>query len=234
MIKFPHHLLLAMAMCCVLFLPSSTTMALKRPYKLAILPKMRAAEAFYGLTFQGCQAKAATLGSEEDVMCVYEGSWQPDVEENLRVLNELIDDPTIDGISVSVLDPEAYTPVINRGIALGKPIITFDSDAEDSDRLAYVGTDNFAMGQELAKLLRQIKPDGGTYGIVSGTAGNLIEREMGVRDGLEGSGWIEVSESPKDGKEDSDISLDKMWEVVNENDVQAVVSVVGLVSMELY
>lgn len=119
---------------------------------------------------------------------MYTGSLEPDVEENVRIMNELIKDEDVFGISVSVLDTEAYAPVINRGVELGKAIITFDSDAPDSDRLAYVGTDNYEMGRgkkdqlkesddlccfrltglflhlnktELAKLLKQIKLDGG-------------------------------------------------------------------------
>lgn len=150
----------------------------------------------------------------------------------MQILNELIDDPTIDGISVSVLDPNAYAPVLNRGMALGKPIITFDSDAPLSNRLAYVGTDNVAMGRELAKLLKQVRPVGGTYGIVSGfgNSDNLNERVRGVREVLAGTPWKEVEGSPKNGKEDSDISLQQMWVLTEENpDLDAIVSVVGLV-----
>jgi hypothetical protein len=86
-------------------------------YMIAVVPKMRAAVGFYGLTEKGCKDKAAAM---DNVTCVYTGSWQPNVTENIRIINELIDDPQIDAISLSVLDPVAYTPVINRGVALGK------------------------------------------------------------------------------------------------------------------
>lgn len=128
-------------------------------YRIAIVPKMTNA-AFFDLTRDGCYDRAALANNFE---CVYTAAEQPDVEENIQILNDLVDNVTIDAIAVSVLDAEAYTDVINRGMAMGKPIITFDSDAPDSNRLAYVGTDNYAMGRELAKLLTKIKPDGGKF-----------------------------------------------------------------------
>ena len=201
-------------------------------YKIAIVPKMTSADAFYGLTHEGCKdrVKSISMDNNNNVTCYYIGTHDASVEGSLEILNELIDDDTVDGITISVLDPEAYTPVINRGIAQGKPIITFDSDAPDSNRLAYVGTDNYALGRELAKLLKQVKPDGGTYGIVSGFGVNLADRVQGVRDVLDDSLWVEVSESPKNGYEDSDKSLARMWDLVQENkDIGAIVSVVGLV-----
>ena len=95
-------------------------------YTIALVPKMTSAIDFYGLVEQGCLDKAATL---DNVTCFYIGTEQASVDGSLEILNNLIDNSTIDAISISVLDPEAYEPVINRGMALGKPIITFDSDA---------------------------------------------------------------------------------------------------------
>jgi len=168
-------------------------------YKIALVPKMTSAVGFYGLVEQGCLDKAS---AQDNVTCMYTGTYDASVEGSLEILNNLIDDDSIDAISISVLDPDAYTPVINRGMAKGKPIVTFDSDAPDSNRLAYIGTDNYAMGRELAKLLKQVKPDGGTYGIISGfgTSHNLQDRVRGVRDVLMDTPWMEVESSPKNGK----------------------------------
>lgn len=102
--------------------------------QIVVVPKMRAAEAFYGLTREGCEDRvrndAYALANTLNVTTRDRGNlmW--------RILEELID-PSVFGISESVLDTEAYTPVINRCIAQGKPIITFDSDAPESNRLAY-------------------------------------------------------------------------------------------------
>jgi ABC-type sugar transport system substrate-binding protein len=85
--------------------------------------------------------------------------------------------------------------------------------------------------------LKQIKPDGGIFGIVAAwnTSENLVERSQGVRDGLADIDWKEVINSPKNGMEDTVVSLEKMWELVEENPgIGAVVSVVGLVRIEIH
>ena len=80
----------------------------------------------------------------------------------------------------------------------------------------------------------QIKPDGGTFGIVSGLGHNPQERVRGVREGLQADRgvWVEVENSPKNGEEDTHVSLQKMWELTEEypDSLGAIVSVVGLVS----
>lgn len=49
----------------------------------------------------------------------------------------------------------------------GIPVVTFDNDYPESDRIAYVGTDNVFLGRTLARLLRQLRPEGGTYVLIS-------------------------------------------------------------------
>ena len=55
-------------------------------------------------------------------------------------------------------------------------------------RLAYVGTHNYEIGVNIAKLVQQIKPKGGTICIQSGgaAAANHNERMQGIRDTLVG------------------------------------------------
>ena len=50
--------------------------------------------------------------------------------------------------------------------AAGIPVLTWDSDLlpENQDlRIAYVGTKNYDIGVNLAKIVQEIKPDGGTH-----------------------------------------------------------------------
>jgi ribose transport system substrate-binding protein len=51
------------------------------------------------------------------------------------------------GILVSVADPRLMTPDINKAIAAGIPVITIDSDAPDSQRLYFIGTNNLEAGR---------------------------------------------------------------------------------------
>jgi ribose transport system substrate-binding protein len=78
------------------------------------------------------------------------------------------------------------------------PVLTWDSDLLPQDkglRAAYVGTHNYDIGVNIAKLVMQIKPKGGTICIQSGgaAAANHNERMQGIRDTLSGA---KSAESP--------------------------------------
>ena len=94
-------------------------------------------------------------------------------------------------------------------------MLTWDSDLLPQDkglRVAYVGTHNYDIGVNIAKLVMQIKPKGGTICIQSGgaAAANHNERMQGIRDTLAGkksaespgvrltgqNGWTEVAGCP--------------------------------------
>src|SRR5580704_8049266 len=51
------------------------------------------------------------------------------------------------GILVSVGDPKVLTDEIDAAVAAGIPVITVDSDATESKRLFFVGTNNYEAGQ---------------------------------------------------------------------------------------
>ena len=60
--------------------------------------------------------------------------------------------------------------------------------------MAYVGTDNNAFGTELGKLLDQLVPGGGKYGVVAMLAPNLVQRFDRVTKWLaDDSMWTPVS-----------------------------------------
>ena len=69
--------------------------------------------------------------------------------------------------------------------------------------LAYVGTHNYDIGVNLAKLAQEIKPKGGTICIQSGgaAAANHNERMQGIRDTLSGSRAARVARRPADRPE---------------------------------
>jgi ribose transport system substrate-binding protein len=91
------------------------------------------------------------------------------------------------GIAVSPNDPATVTESIKKAIDAGIPVITWDADAPDSARIAYVGTDNVAAGatagEELAKAIGQK----GKVAILTGslTALNANQRIEGFKKALE-------------------------------------------------
>lgn len=94
----------------------------------------------------------------------------------------------VKGIAISPVDPKNQTPYLND-VAKKTNLITQDSDAAQSDRLCYIGTDNHAAGLQAGGLMKQAMPQGGKIMLFVGKrdAQNAHDREMGIRDALKGS-----------------------------------------------
>jgi len=96
----------------------------------------------------------------------------------------------VDGIAMSVVDPDNATPFLND-VMKKVPMVFFDSDAPDSDRLAYVGMSNYATGRMAGKAVKAVLPNGGGLAVIVGRmdAQNAIERRQGIIDELNGKAY---------------------------------------------
>lgn len=94
----------------------------------------------------------------------------------------------VKAIMVSAVDPKA-TGVLNK-IASETALFTTDSDAPQSNRIAYIGSSNVAAGKQAAEIAKKALPDGGKcmgfVGLLD--AANYKERAQGFVEGLKGSG----------------------------------------------
>ena len=106
--------------------------------------------------------------------------------------NALMDDLVaagVDAIMISSVDPKTSIDAFNR-IAAQVPLFTTDSDAPDSDRIAYIGSSNVAAGEQAGEIAKKALPDGakcmGFVGFLG--ADNAVERIQGFRDSVAGSG----------------------------------------------
>jgi len=93
-------------------------------------------------------------------------------------------------ISVSVVDPPTSTDAINN-VASSIPIFTFDSDATQSNRIAYVGSSNTELGTAAGELMK--KAMAGKEGKCMGFVGlpgadNAKERINGYNEAVKGTG----------------------------------------------
>jgi len=201
------------------------TVMAQETYTFAVVPKAMN-NPFFDLARDGCEARAAELGN---VTCLYIGPVEHEATTQAQIIEDLITQG-VDGLAISVSDIAAATTVIDRATEAGIAVITFDSDAPDSTRVAYVGTDNKLFGEDLGKLLLQVAPDGGTYGMISGGAAapNLALRVDGVREALEGSNWTEVPGSPTFSNDDIALAVQQMSDLKTANpDLSAIVPVGG-------
>ncbi len=86
-----------------------------------------------------------------------------------------------DAIAVSVIAPKDQLRILNE-VAEKTNLITFDSDADKSKRLLYIGTNNFEAGRALGERIAKILPTGGKIAIFVGTlsADNASQRLAGI------------------------------------------------------
>jgi ribose transport system substrate-binding protein len=107
--------------------------------------------------------------------------------EQKRIVDDLLS-KGVDGIAISPVDPNNQTQMIND-VAKQAIVFTQDSDAPQSDRAAYVGTDNVAAGRQAGALIKEALPEGGKIMVFVGKldARNAQERLQGIKEALQGS-----------------------------------------------
>jgi len=91
----------------------------------------------------------------------------------------------IDGLAISPIDAANQVGFINQACKVTN-VITQDSDAPDSNRLCFVGMDNYKAGREAGKLIKEVIPDGGKVMIFVGRLEqlNAQQRRQGIIDEL--------------------------------------------------
>ena len=107
--------------------------------------------------------------------------------EQKRIIDDLIS-TGVNGIAMSPVDPDNQTQLIND-TAKKALVITQDSDAPNSDRSLYIGTDNVAAGRQAGNLVKEALPNGGKIMVFVGKsdARNAAERYQGLKEALQGS-----------------------------------------------
>jgi len=123
----------------------------------------------------------------------------PNVEVDFRIPGEgtaaeqkrLVDDLLargIDGMAISPVDPANQTQMLND-VAKQILVLTQDSDAPQSDRACYIGTDNRAAGRQAGQLIKEALPSGGKIMVFVGKADaqNARDRFEGVKEVLASS-----------------------------------------------
>jgi ribose transport system substrate-binding protein len=123
---------------------------------------------------------------------------QATAAEQRRELDDLLANG-IAGVSISAIDPKNSTEEFNK-VASHAVLFTTDSDAPDSNRVLYIGTDNKAAGLQAATEIRKALPQGGKMMAFVGTmdADNARERVDGIKEGLQGSN-IQIVDIRTDG-----------------------------------
>jgi ribose transport system substrate-binding protein len=122
------------------------------------------------------------------------------------------------GIMISVTNPKMFKPAIDAAIEQGIPVICLDSDAPDSKRVLFIGTDNFRAGQESARRIAAIlKGQGKIVVITMPGQPNLEERMRGVQEVLAKYSGIKVVKNVDD-KGDSRNAYDAVSDMLGKKE----------------
>ena len=148
--------------------------------------------------WQEAQAGLTDAAKQLGVKSELTGPEKFDPQEQLRAFQKVVESKPA-GIMISVTRPELFQDAINAAIAQGIPVITVDSDAPNSKRIMFVGTDNFRAGGESAKRMADIlKGQGQVVVITIPGQLNVDERLRGVNETLKKYPGIKIVQAIDD------------------------------------
>ena len=238
--------MLKVSLCCAVaagaLLAASAAAWAADPYTFALVPKSTN-NPFYDQALAGCKKAEAELKGA--IKCLYIGpNEHGGGDEQAQIVGDLIT-KKVDGIAVSPANAAAIAAALQGAKAANIPIITWDSDLLEKDkglRATYIGTHNYDIGVNLAKLVMEAKPKGGTICIQSGgaAAANHNERMQGVRDTLAAkksaeapgekltgqNGWTEVDGCPQYTNDDFPLAMQMEQDLLNKDPTASEVTVV--------
>jgi len=137
---------------------------------------------------KGAEARAAELTTKLGVPVKI--NWQTPNDEDAQKQAEFIEQLAgggVDAITIACSDASKVTRAIDDAIAKGVEVMCFDSDAPDSKRLCYVGTDDTEAGRLVMRNVAELlEGKSGVIAILAGnqTATNLQKRVHGAEDEL--------------------------------------------------
>ncbi len=136
---------------------------------------------FWTIAAAGVKAAAQDLQVDAQTLMPAEG-----ISDQKRILEDLLT-RGVGGVAVSPIDPANQTDLLNT-VARRAKLITHDSDAPQSDRLFYIGMDNYKAGRLCGELVREAMPKGGTVMIFIGRLeqDNAKRRRQGTIDAILG------------------------------------------------
>jgi len=171
------------ALAAVLALGATQALAQEKK-QLAFI--VNAASDFWKLSEAGVAKAQAELGDG------YELQFRYPAQGTAALQNSLMDDLAAagtDAIMISSADPKNSTDAFNK-IAAQIPLFTTDSDAPQSNRIAYLGSSNTLAGEQAGGEMVKALPNGGKcMGFVGFLdAYNAKERIAGFKTAIEGHG----------------------------------------------
>lgn len=135
---------------------------------------------FFDTVTRGAEDEIAASG--KNIELIVKAPDRGDINQQIEIMENLIN-MGVDGIAIGPSDSDALTPYIDRAIDKGIPVVTFDTDAPESKRLGYIGTDNYAAGRLLGESVAALDPEAKVICTISvPTQLGLQQRVQGAQD----------------------------------------------------
>lgn len=161
-----------------------------RTLRFAIIPKALHIPVFTYAKI-GAEREAKKIGGIE---ILWRGAETTDEIRQKEIL-ESFTAQRVDGIAISCLNGDLLTDAIDRAVDAGIPVITWDSDAPKSKRLAFYGVNDVEGGRALGDGLAGLLGEKGRVAIITSLgADNLQKRLDGAQEALRKYPGIEVVE----------------------------------------
>jgi len=140
----------------------------------------------------GAEEMARRLGNVE---IIWRGPETIDPIKQKEILDSFIAQ-RVDGIAISCLNSNLLTPSINKAVDMGIPVVTWDSDAPKSKRIAFYGVNDFETGQIMGEELVKLLGGKGKIAILTTLGADNLERRLaGAMDILKREPGIEIVET---------------------------------------
>lgn len=139
---------------------------------------------FFVPTQYGIEDACSLLG------CSYQwtGSQKSVSSEMVNAMNTAIAGGT-DGIAVALVNQTAFNAPTERALEQGIPVFSYNADAPENNRLAYIGQDLYLAGRALGERIVDLVDEGEVVGFIA-TPGqlNIQPRMDGAADAIKESG----------------------------------------------
>jgi len=190
-------ILAAVAVACGGSSSTSGGQTAQKTLRFALIPKALDIPVF-DYANKGAQREAKTLGNVE---VIYRGPDHSDELKQKEVLESFISQK-VDGIAISVLNAAFLSSTIDKAVDAGIPVVTWDSDAPASKRIAFYGVDDFKSGQIMGEQAAKLLNGKGTIAFITSLGANNLQRRLdGAKDVLAKYPDIKIVET-FDTKED--------------------------------
>ena len=178
---------------------------------------------YWSILRLGCDYAARQLG---DVDLDFRFPENRTAEAQEEVLSNFVAGG-VAGIAISPIDAEHQTDSLNN-IATKTLLVCADSDAPNSQRVCYIGTDNVGAGKQAAELLKAALPQGGKIILLVGypNAQNTKDRIQGIQNGLVRSN-IQIIDTLADGGKSADAQKNTQDALAKYPDLAGMVGIYG-------